>query len=248
MENTSKLGMNRTGVQMAPKLTQEMLEGARQAGLAAEGDASALHAARLKYIQEADLLGSVPVPGSAKGVLKSGAQMLTGNRPQALVDKLSERLAFERTGTRLWDGLILKYHGGGDGTAIPDVSLERLEQFRNDEAQHMVMVAEAIHALGADPTAQTPSADLVGVQGMGLVQAVTDPRTTFAQSLQAILAAELIDNDGWENLVLLVENAGQKEIAERFRTAFEQEQVHLDHVRRWYATLTLGEARVGSPS
>src|SRR5690554_4644619 len=98
MERTSsKMGKNRTGVQMSPKATEAMLAFTQQRQPTSHGDESGIAALRQSYIEEGDGVGSVPLPGTAKGMLKSGAKMMTGSRPQALVDKLAERLAFERT-------------------------------------------------------------------------------------------------------------------------------------------------------
>ena len=245
MERTSsKMGKNRTGVQMSPKATEAMLAFTQQRQPTSHGDESGIAALRQSYIEEGDEVGSVPLPGTAKGMLKSGAKMMTGSRPQALVDKLAERLAFERTGTRLYTALITKHRSDVEG----QVPIDQLVRFRDDEAQHVALLAEALQQLGADPTAQTPGADLVGVESMGLMQAITDPRTTFAQSLHAILVAELADHEGWDLLIALAESEGHKDLAQRFAAALDEEQTHLDHVRRWVSALTMGEARVGVPS
>jgi hypothetical protein len=106
---TSKLGSNRTGLKASPKDSQELLSAASSAIPSTPGDASGLGDVRLSYIAEADALGSVPPPATLSGVLKGGVKIATGKRPQALVDRLAERLAFERTGTRLYEALIVKY-------------------------------------------------------------------------------------------------------------------------------------------
>ena len=73
-----------------------------------DADGQALSVTRVEYIALADPLGSVPPPATLKGAAKSGAKMLTGNRPQAFIDKLAERLAFERGGTWLYDAVYAK--------------------------------------------------------------------------------------------------------------------------------------------
>jgi rubrerythrin len=122
--------------------------------------------------------------------------------------------------------------------------MARLERIHTDEARHFELVRSAIESLGADPTAQTPCADLTGVQSLGLIQAVTDPRTTVLQSLQTALIAELADNAGWELLIDLAEAAGQTQLAEQFGAAFAQEQQHLEQVRSWVQQLTIAEAKL----
>jgi hypothetical protein len=70
---------------------------------------------------------------------------------------------------------------------------------------------------------------------MGLVQAVTDPRTTLTQCLEALLVAELADNDGWKILISMAEALGQDDLASRFANALVEEDQHLASVRSWIA-------------
>ena len=48
-----------------------------------------------------------PTPEHLKGVAKATAARITGSRPEVLIDKLGERLAFERTGIRLYEAMIM---------------------------------------------------------------------------------------------------------------------------------------------
>jgi ferritin-like metal-binding protein YciE len=71
-----------------------------------------------------------------------------------------------------------------------------------------------------------------------LLQVVTDPRTSIAQSLHAIHIAELADNDGWVMLIDLAEQMGQTDLVTAFTTALRHEEEHLALVRRWMRTAT----------
>jgi hypothetical protein len=51
----------------------------------------------------------------------------------------------------------------------------------------------------------------------------TDPRTTLAQSLNAMVAAELIDTTGWELLATLAKGADQPEFKRQFLAAHREE-------------------------
>jgi ferritin-like protein len=234
----TQLGMNRTGLQMSPLDAEQLLRGAREFEPELVGDATVLGDFRQPYLIEAEPVGSVPVPGSLTGMAKSGMKMLQGERLQVLVDKLGERLAFERGGTRLYDALIAKCQAREDELAGLDLAL--VQQFRNEEAQHVMLVAEAIEELGADPTAQTPCADVSAVASMGLMQVALDPRTSVAQTMQAMLAAELVDRDGWELLIMLTREAGYDDMAQRFDAALAQEAVHLQQVRDWHQQAVQG--------
>lgn len=240
MKEQTPLGMNRTGVHMSPLDTNEMQSIPPSMIPATAGDESALAELRASYIEHADPVGSVPVPGTIKGAITTGASMLTGNQPQMLIDKLGERLAFERTGTRLYDALIAKLETLQEGPA--SMTLADLQKIRQDEARHFGMLAGAIESIGADPTAQTPCADLAGVESMGLMQVVTDPRTTIAQCLHAILVAEMADEAGWETLIALAEDHGQGAMVSDFTVALNDELAHLQQVRNWFEEATLGRA------
>jgi rubrerythrin len=238
VDTKTRMGMNRTGNQTSPTRARRMVDEA--ARTAPPHDGERLSGTREGYIAESEPVGTVPLPGTVKGAASTALEKLTGKRPEVLIDKLGERLAFERSGTRLYDALLAKFRAAPEG--LPGVSQEQLRRFRDEEASHFNLVADALDRLGADPTAQTPSADVTGVSSLGLLQAIDDPRTTLPQALQVLLMAELIDNDGWEFLIELTQELGQDELAEDFRRALEEERVHLSEVRRWAQEAVLGEA------
>ena len=266
MEATT-IGMNRTGTAMSPVDVQAMTEAADALSPAVPIDTTAADAERLTYINESETVGSIPPPASMKGVLKAGMAKMKGGAPSIFMDKIGERIAFERGGTRLYDALIPKYQAvealgeevlapadqlpGLDGTgtagSIPgEAPMQTLLRIRNEELEHFKMLGEAMLKMGGDPTAMTPCADVQATASMGILQVVTDPRTTFAQSLNAMLSAELTDNAAWELLIQLAEEAGETELAGRFLGALAQEQEHLAIVKGWLTMLVSKGA--GSPA
>jgi bacterioferritin (cytochrome b1) len=249
MEDPTKIGHNRTGMQMSPLHGEMMRKSARDAALTADAtsdgaeqpEATLIAETRREYINEADALGSVPPPGTVTGALKSGAGMITGKRLQVLIDKVAERMAFERGGTRLYDAALVKVLALARGTPV---TVERMKQIRDQEAAHAELLRQALVDLGADPTAQTPGADLVGVQAMGLMQSVADPRTSLPQTLSSLLAAELIDVTSWEMLSRLARSLGNDTLAERFDQALEQETQHLSTIAGWYEGLLNADTKL----
>jgi rubrerythrin len=229
-ERQVTIGMNRTGAQMSPEGTTRQLEATRLFPADVPGDMSDYTAERERAIREADLIGSVPAPGSAKGMIKTALDKTIGKAPEVLLDKLGERLAFERTGVRLYEAMVAKAAAapGADPALV-----ETLRQIQAEELEHMNMVREAIETLGGDPTTMTPCADVAGVKAMGVLQVLTDPRTTVSQSMGAILTIELEDNAAWELLIELAHKGGHPLIAKRFGHALEQEEVHLATVRNF---------------
>lgn len=231
MRQATDMGKNLTGFGMAPFASAEMEDNMTDTQPSQADNEEAFAELRQSYSEESPPVGSTPPPSNAKGMAKAGLEMLKGNKPTVFLDKLGERLAFERTGTRLYQALISKYDSYGSWEGGP--TRDQLQHFAEDELVHFELVRQAIEELGGDPTAMTPSADLAGVTSEGVVQVITDPRTGMAQSLQALLVAELTDNDGWVMLIELASGIGQDEMAERFRIALEEEDEHLQSVRTW---------------
>ena len=240
MEKT-QMGSNRTGIQASPVDAKKMMDTPKGTKLT-PGDESGMIEIRIAYIKDSGPVGSVPPPATMKGAAKAGMQALTGKRAQAFIDRLGERLAFERSGVRLYEAMLVKCRAGSNGAGQ---YLGELEHFCAEEAQHFHMLSECIEQLGGDPTAQTPGANVTGVESTGLMQVITDPMTTVTQSLHALLIAELADNDAWEELIALAEELGQKEMAKKFQGARDAEREHLQAVRDWHKQATLEEARLG---
>jgi hypothetical protein len=230
-------GGNRTGLETSPELARELIEGAAAAAPSSAGGPEAIAENRGAYIQEGFPLGSLPsLPFAAEaGAGEEAAGMAV------LLDKLSERLAFERMGTRLYDALINKCEILGESS--PGPTLAELRQIRDEEARHFLLLNEAVRTLGGDPTVQSPCADVAAVASLGILQVLTDPRTNVTQCLQAILTAELTDNDGWQMLIDLTGTLGFTELAAGFQKALENEEQHLANVRGWLTDKVMEKAQ-----
>ncbi len=237
---STEFGMNKTGCGTSPLDAKETIEGAT-VGEIPSGDETQLFQAEMEYLSNGSgPVGSVPIPTSVKGAVKAAAKAIKGQAPAVLLDRLGERLAFERTATRLYEAIRLKFDASKPFDGGP--TRELLERFHNEELSHFLLVKEVIEKLGGDPTAQTPSADLQGVTMAGVHQVVGDPRTNLLQCLEALLTAELTDGEGWQVLVDLTRSLGEDELSQKFAHAEGQEAVHIANVRRWVSHGTLGEA------
>jgi ferritin-like protein len=241
MENEVKVGMNRTGMDMSPLSTGDMASYAQEEIGRVPDDDGAFEAVHLAYAEEAGRVGSVPIPATFKGMAATATEKIAGRHPEVLIDKLGERLAFERAGTRLYEAMLLKC-GALDGASHP-VDVGELGRIRDEEESHFHLVHQVLEELGADPSAMTPCADMAGVQGMGLMQVISDPRSTVAQALNALLTAELSDNASWDLLIELAGETGHDEMAKRFAAPQERERDHLDLVRAWLRAAVLEEAK-----
>ncbi len=234
---------NRTGIASAKKLAAEMVEATGEFEPTSEGSARAIAGVRALYVGDSEPTGSIPLP-STKGLAKSAIQLLKGESPMQLVDKLGERLAFERTGVRLYETILVKFDAANDVGGV--VERAALESILADELAHFQLLREAIVKVGGDPTALTPSANLHATLTKGVLAAVADPRTTFSECLEAATLIELLDNECWDALVELVELAGDDTLAEEFRQAAADEVRHLENIRGWVA-IAQGRADPATP-
>lgn len=229
---------NRTGIQTAPELAEELIEGANGAPPSSEGGIEDIAEYRGEYITEGYPIGSMPMlPVSEEADAEEEEVGMA-----VLLDKLSERLAFERMGTRLYEALLNKVQMLGESE--PGPTLEDIEHIGSEELEHFLLLNRTIEDLGGDPTVQSPCADVAGVASMGIMQVLTDPRTSLPQCLQAILTAELTDNAGWELLIKLADNLGHDEMKTEFEEALAHEEEHLQNVRTWLSECVLEAAEV----
>ncbi|MGK4000553.1 ferritin-like domain-containing protein [Sorangium sp. So ce1024] len=239
------IGTNRTGMATSPLDSKELIEAAQAVPPTSPGSEADAAAVRAEYARESGTIGSVPPPASLKGMVKAAGELIQGRPPALLIDKLGERLQFERSGTRLYEALIAKYDAEGSFEGGP--SRADLEAIRDDELRHFDLLRRALERLGADPTAMTPGANMIGLASAGVLAVAVEPRISFGQSLQALLVAELTDNDGWRMLIDLATAYGQDELAAELRAAEQHEARHLELVRVWLSNKLALDAR-GAPT
>jgi len=239
-KNETVIGLNRTGIEMSPIDSQKLQGAVLASAPAVDGDYSKVHALKSSYFQDADGVGSVSLPTTPKGILASTLKKMVGKKPEVLIDLLGERLAFERSGTRLYDALLEKIKLDKDLPKLFNHEVVALlSQFRDEEHQHFLLIQDAMKEIGADPTSVTPSADMAGVASQGWGQVLSDPRSSFSHCIETILMAELADYDSWKLLIQMVGEMGWEQLQLSFKKAYEEEKIHLEKMRQIYGQLTL---------
>ena len=229
---------NRTGMQTSPELADELIEGAASAAPSSEGGPEVIAESRVDYISEGFPLGSMPtMPVSEEAFADEDETAMA-----VLLDKLSERLAFERMGVRLYEALLNKCETLGETS--PGPTLEEIRHIGTEELDHFLMLNETITELGGDPTVESPSADIAAVASIGIMQVLTDPRSSVPQCLQALLTAELTDNAGWELLIEMASNLGYDDMRQQFETALTHEEEHLQNVRDWLSDCVMDKMQI----
>jgi bacterioferritin (cytochrome b1) len=146
-----------------------------------------------------------------------------------LVDILSERLAFERAGVKLYDTVLMKMRDMKDPVARR--LFAPLEDFRTHEKEHEEWLEEQLRALGATAHETTDLSDLVQRESIGLERVVKGDHDVV-HLIHALLTAELVDNAGWELLLELADEADDDVARREFRKRLHEEEEHLDELRR----------------
>jgi rubrerythrin len=218
-------GQNRTGIATHDSMAEDMMAAVAEFPPKSSGSSAGAGKVRVEYAQSVDPdelgYGSVPMP------------IALGRESALLFDKLGERLAFERTGTRLYEAVISKHEAFGSFPGGPNRA--QLLEILNEEHRHFRMLEQVVEGLGGDPTAVTPAAVVAGTIGGGVVQVVTEARTTLLQSLEAVLVAELADRAGWNTLIELARKAKMAKLVTQFEVAERREQEHVAKLQRWIA-------------
>lgn len=197
---------------------------------------SAVRFLRVQLTRIAGHLGELHLP-DFKEVVGSALQATLGEgaTPLLFVAQLRERLAFERTSSRLYASLLVKTHALGSYPGGP--TPERLVELHNQELEHLNLVRECIYRLGADAPPMAVLGDGADPRPHGLLRAVDDPCATLQDALRAVLISEILNNAGWAMLVDLAAELGPPDLVGAFREVLREESLHLDEVTTWVANL-----------
>lgn len=159
-------------------------------------------------------------------------QLAQKNRDK-VIDLLNERLTFERAAVKLYDAIVqnVQKAGGGEAARL----LPTLSEHREQEKEHEEWLEAQIRALGGDAHGKTEMSELITAESAGIEKVVSTDRNLVHQ-LHALLAAELVDNAGWEMLLELADDADDALAQREFRRRLHEEEEHLAFVRRAVTT------------
>lgn len=160
-----------------------------------------------------------------------------------LVEVLSERLAFERLGVRLYDQLLARL-----ADAEPAIARmrPRVEQQRDEEREHVAWLEAQLGHLDGGGAGGGRRVALVQTESQGLAHVVGDGASTVAEAFHALWAAELADAGGWELLVGLAEAADDAPAVDEFARRRDTERLHVAFLRRALAAFLRNDV-IGAP-
>jgi bacterioferritin (cytochrome b1) len=168
---------------------------------------------------------------------------LAEKHPGKLMDLLHERLTFERTSVKLYDRALALIAASED----PQIRGMRdtMQGYRDEEAEHQAWLEEQIHELGGDVNAESERSLLVTREARGIADVILREGVELPHLFHALMAAELVDNAGWDLLAALAEEADDDEALDSFALRQAEEEDHLEYMRqtiaRYAESQVLGE-------
>jgi bacterioferritin (cytochrome b1) len=154
-----------------------------------------------------------------------------------VVHLLDERLAFERAGLKLYDRVLGAMRAFGDADVR---GLEgEMETSRNEEEEHLAWLEAQLRALRPDSGGEP--GDPGGAEGARRVEEVANSDVPLPQLVNALLAAKLADDAGWDGLVQLAAEARDLDARRELRRRLHEEEDHVLVIRRVMAKLVFNE-------
>jgi bacterioferritin (cytochrome b1) len=163
---------------------------------------------------------------------------LAQKNKEKVIDVLAERLQFERSGVKLYDAIIAKMKASQQ-PAFTSI-LDEMQEHRDQEKEHEEWLEECIRQLGGDDKKLTELAKLVTRESKGIEEVIMSD-AEIPHLLHALLAAELVDNAGWDLLVQLADEAGDAKAKREFKKRLHEEEEHLILMRDAMKRLALHE-------
>lgn len=156
-------------------------------------------------------------------------EQLVKNNAALVLDLLLGRLAFERTGVKLYDSVIHKIERGAEPRYHR--LLDQLHHIRDEEKEHEEWLEAQIRALGGTAHETSDMSMLEVEESAGIKNVIVDGHQKVLHLLHALLAAELADNAGWDLLVKLADDAGDRAAKLELGKRLAQEVQHLAFIR-----------------
>lgn len=156
-----------------------------------------------------------------------------------VIDLLNERLAFERAGVKLYDRVLEVMRGTANDENVARM-LPETQRHRDEEKEHEEWLEAQIRALGGDAHSETGRSRLVTRESKGIEDVVMSD-AELPHLLHAMLAAELVDNAGWDLLAQVADEAGDGKAKREFKKRLHEEEDHLLFVRKAVEKLAFGE-------
>lgn len=146
---------------------------------------------------------------------------LSGYQDEDVLPGMSEDIGREQARVTGWDD--------PEESVVAEM-LPLLAACCDQEKEHEAWLESTIRRLGGDPGRKTEMSRLAAREASGIEEVVMkDPE--IPHLLHALLAAEHVDGAGWDLLVELAEEAGDREAEAQFEKRLREEDQHVAFLR-----------------
>ena len=158
--------------------------------------------------------------------------------PEWLKDFLSEMLAVEMGGVKLYDKALNELQH-------PEHE-DKLGQFLQQTERHVELCTEMLEAAGGDSNYQSPGAQAAEQKADGLMSAEVPVEMADLNNIENLVLAETKDHWNWETLASVVSKIGDAELKRMATKAIsevrKQEKMHLDWNEKTLSKLAMESA------
>ncbi len=171
-------------------------------------------------------------------------EKLAQSHRDKLIDVLNERLTFERIGVQLYDRILASL----SRVQGADKLLAEFQDHRNEEKEHEEWLEAQIRSLGGTAHEETERSRLVMEESKGIGDVILRGEDRLPHMFHALLAAELVDNAGWDLLVQLADEAKDHSAKREFKKRLHEEEKHLVFMRKLVIQETSADVFEGAPA
>lgn len=151
-----------------------------------------------------------------------------GRELKLLLEKLGEKLAYDRAFCRLYESFLKKRSTSFlRNIRVKGLELKTFERHVAMKAAHYEILQDAFLNLGGDPEAIVPSEDLSTIAKLGIVSIFVDPRANMRSILHSVRIVELTGKSTTLYLTRLAYAAGLDDLAMDLEQAVEENEESL---------------------
>lgn len=154
------------------------------------------------------------------------------------IQKLADRLAFERGETRLVSLAINRLERAK--SAVPSRAISVLQINQSHDETHAELVRKILLSLKPEALDSWRLFDGVNRAYRGFFDVLVSPHSDFLRIFQILYFAKLASNGEWEVLIDLTRKFNGAEASRPFKEALAQERQHLTEIKQIYYQLVVG--------
>ena len=148
------------------------------------------------------------------------------------VQKVADRLAFERGETRLYSLAINRLQNSSKSSHQEIIDLLKVN--RQNEENHAALVKEALRSRDPGALESWELFDGVNLAYRGFFETIVNPHSDLPRIIQILFFAKLADHAEWEILIHLAQKVSEEKRMSQFEEALTEELKQLSVLKQLY--------------